>query len=49
LGTGNTYDQYTPYLITSIKNVIQVSLGALHTLVLASGGIVYSFGDNSVK
>jgi hypothetical protein len=48
LGTGNITNQYSPYLITSIKNVVQVSLGVWHTLALISGGIVYSFGDNSV-
>jgi alpha-tubulin suppressor-like RCC1 family protein len=37
-----------PLHITNLHNVIQISCGACHSIVLTKDGLVYAFGDNSV-
>ncbi len=46
LGLGNTVNSNIPVLIPSLRNIISVSCGLSHSLVLTSDGNVYGFGSN---
>ena len=48
LGLGDTINRYSPNLITNLKNIIQISAGAYHSLALNNNGDVFSFGRNNV-
>ena len=37
---------YTPTLIPNVNNIVQVSAGSNHSLLLNNKGHVYSFGNN---
>jgi alpha-tubulin suppressor-like RCC1 family protein len=48
LGLGNdNKPQYNPTLIPNLSNIISVSAGHFHGIVLDSSGCVWSFGSNS--
>jgi alpha-tubulin suppressor-like RCC1 family protein len=52
LGLGNNFpnfivENFNPKIIQNIDNIIQVSTGNTHSLVLHSQGYVYSFGNNN--
>jgi alpha-tubulin suppressor-like RCC1 family protein len=49
LGLGDYASRETPSLLNSISNVIDISTGYSHTLVLNNKGEVFSFGSNIVK
>jgi alpha-tubulin suppressor-like RCC1 family protein len=38
-----------PNLITSLNNVIQISSGQQHSIILKDNFQIYSFGNNGVK
>jgi alpha-tubulin suppressor-like RCC1 family protein len=46
---GDLIDRYTPTLIPSLNNIIQITCGGAHSVVLNSTGIIISFGGNGVK
>lgn len=48
LGTGFEFQQNSPELIDDLtnKDIVRVSCGAFHTLVLSKDGYLYSFGQN---
>jgi alpha-tubulin suppressor-like RCC1 family protein len=49
LGLGDLLDRNYPKIIPGLNNIIQVSAGYQHSLVLHNNGSVYSFGLNSVN
>jgi alpha-tubulin suppressor-like RCC1 family protein len=49
LGYGTYSTGIIPTLIDNIQNIIQISAGFLHSLVIDKNYNVYSFGNNDVK
>lgn len=47
LGTGNFIDALTPQRILSSYSIVDVAVGAEHTLALASDGTLLAFGCNA--
>jgi alpha-tubulin suppressor-like RCC1 family protein len=48
LGLGDYDDINIPTLISSLDNIIQISTGSSHSMVLNRNGRVYAFGLNNV-
>ena len=48
LGTGFEYNQIEPTRVDDLddKEIVNISCGAFHTLVLSRDGTMYSFGQN---
>lgn len=46
LGHGDTIDRTTPTKIKGISNVVAITTGREHTLLLTDNGEVYGFGEN---
>jgi alpha-tubulin suppressor-like RCC1 family protein len=49
LGTKDYNIRNTPTKIETLENIIDVSCGSSHSVVLRNDGKVFSFGDNGVK
>jgi len=49
LGLGDLIDRNIPTLISTLENIIQVSVGDDYSLCLDDKGKVWSFGKNSCK
>jgi alpha-tubulin suppressor-like RCC1 family protein len=48
LGLGDKVSRLTPNLIPNLNNIIQISAGGIHSLLLNNKSDVFSFGNNDV-
>jgi alpha-tubulin suppressor-like RCC1 family protein len=48
LSTGNTVDSISPLKINGFSDIIDVSAGNVHSMVLNTNGQVYTCGRNAV-
>jgi uncharacterized repeat protein (TIGR01451 family) len=46
LGSGDTIDRNSPYLINNLQNIVALGTGVNHTIFLRSNGQVYGVGKN---
>jgi alpha-tubulin suppressor-like RCC1 family protein len=44
----DTIPRFDPTLIPDFANIIEISAGYFHSIILSSNGFVYAFGKNQV-
>jgi alpha-tubulin suppressor-like RCC1 family protein len=49
LGTGDSNDRTTPFLISGFTNIAQISAGHFHVIALQATGTMFSCGYNNVS
>jgi alpha-tubulin suppressor-like RCC1 family protein len=48
LGLGDIISKYGPNLVPGFNNIVDISAGYTHSIILNSNGIAFSAGRNSV-